>query len=67
MTFTADETHDELSTLSEMVAAGKLRSVIDRTYPLEATPEAIRYLAEGHARGKVLIDVVDAGDVPLSD
>jgi NADPH:quinone reductase-like Zn-dependent oxidoreductase len=31
--------------------------VIDRTYPLRQTPEAIRYLEQGHARGKVVITV----------
>jgi hypothetical protein len=43
-----------------------LRSVIDRTYPLARTADAIRYLAEGHAQGKVLIDVISA-DVPDGD
>jgi NADPH:quinone reductase-like Zn-dependent oxidoreductase len=36
---------------------GKLTPVIDRTYPLAEVPEAIRYLEEGHARGKVIITV----------
>ena len=31
--------------------------MIDRTYPLRQTPEAIRYLEQGHARGKVVITV----------
>lgn len=57
VTFTATETQEELLALTEMVDAGTLRSVIDRTYPLEETADAIRYLAEGHSRGKVLIDV----------
>ncbi len=60
VTFTASETHEELVALSGLVAEGWLRSVIDRTYPLEQVAEAISYLAEGHARGKVLITV--AGD-----
>jgi NADPH:quinone reductase-like Zn-dependent oxidoreductase len=57
VTFTADETHDELSTLADMVETGRLRSVIDRTYPLDETVDAMRYLAEGHAQGKIIIDV----------
>ena len=57
VTFTASETRDELLALSELVEAGALRTVIDRVYPLAETADAIRYLAEGHARGKVLIDV----------
>ncbi len=58
VTFTASETQEELAALSRMVEQGELRTVIDRTYPLSDTAEAIRYLAEGHARGKVLIDVI---------
>lgn len=62
VTFTAKETADELAALSRMVEQGQLRSVIDRTYPLAETADAIRYLAEGHSEGKVLIDVIgDAG------
>jgi NADPH:quinone reductase-like Zn-dependent oxidoreductase len=44
-----------LEFLKELIETGKLASVIDRTYPLREVPEAIRYLEEGHARGKVVI------------
>jgi NADPH:quinone reductase-like Zn-dependent oxidoreductase len=37
------------------MAAGQVSTVIDSTYPLSQVPEAIRYLEEGHARGKVVI------------
>ena len=47
----------DLLMLKELIEAGKLTPVIDRTYPLREAPEAIRYLAEGHARGKVVIRV----------
>jgi NADPH:quinone reductase-like Zn-dependent oxidoreductase len=47
----------DLLVLKELIEAGKLTPVIDRTYPLREAPEAIRYLAEGHARGKVVIRV----------
>jgi len=50
-------TKDPLGVLKELIAAGKLRPVIDRTYPLSEVPEAIRYLEEGHAQGKVVITV----------
>jgi NADPH:quinone reductase-like Zn-dependent oxidoreductase len=40
-----------------MIEAGKVRPVIDRTYPLSQTAEAIRYLEEGHAKGKIVITV----------
>jgi NADPH:quinone reductase-like Zn-dependent oxidoreductase len=39
------------------VASGKLTPVIDRTYPLAETPEAVRYVEARHARGKVIISV----------
>jgi NADPH:quinone reductase-like Zn-dependent oxidoreductase len=43
--------------LAELVESGKITPVIDRTYPLSETPEAIRYLEAGHAQGKVVITV----------
>jgi NADPH:quinone reductase-like Zn-dependent oxidoreductase len=48
---------DDLATLRELVATGKVTSVIDRTYSLSEVPEAIRYLEAGHTRGKVVITV----------
>ena len=51
------ETTDPLVVLKEFIEAGKVTPVIDRTYPLSGVAEAIRYLAEGHARGKVVIIV----------
>ena len=47
--------HEELVVLKDLIEAGKVKPVIDRTYPLSETPEALRYLDEGHARGKVVI------------
>ena len=48
---------EDLATLKELTESGKVTPVIDRTYPLSETPEAFRYLDEGHARGKVVITV----------
>jgi NADPH:quinone reductase-like Zn-dependent oxidoreductase len=48
---------DDLNLLKELVEAGKLTPVIDRTYTLSEVPEAIRYLETKHARGKVVITV----------
>jgi NADPH:quinone reductase-like Zn-dependent oxidoreductase len=47
----------DLATLRDLMAAGKIRSVIDRTYPLSEVPEAIRYVESGRARGKVIVRV----------
>jgi NADPH:quinone reductase-like Zn-dependent oxidoreductase len=51
------QNHDDLIVLKDLVEAGKLRPVIDRTYPLIQTPEAIDHVAAGHARGTVVISV----------
>jgi NADPH:quinone reductase-like Zn-dependent oxidoreductase len=48
---------EDLIALTELIAAGTLRPVIDRMYPLIEAPDAIRYLEEGHSRGKVVITV----------
>ena len=56
-TFVNKENHEDLLVLKELIEAGKVTPVIDRTYPLSEVPEAIRYLEEGHARGKVVITV----------
>jgi NADPH:quinone reductase-like Zn-dependent oxidoreductase len=51
------ENHRDLLVLKELIEAGKVTPVIDRTYPLSEVPQAIRYLEEGHARGKVVITI----------
>jgi NADPH:quinone reductase-like Zn-dependent oxidoreductase len=51
------ERQQDLLTLKDLIEAGKLRPVIDRTYPLSEAPQAIRYLEKGHARGKVVLTV----------
>jgi NADPH:quinone reductase-like Zn-dependent oxidoreductase len=56
-TFVSSENHEDLVVLKELIEAGKVAPVIDRTYPLSEVPEAIRYLEEGHAQGKVVITV----------
>lgn len=48
---------EDLAILEELFAAGKVAPVIDRRYPLSEVPEAIRYLEEGHAKGKVVITI----------
>jgi NADPH:quinone reductase-like Zn-dependent oxidoreductase len=56
-TFVSRENHEDMIVLKDLIESGKLTPVIDRTYPLSETPEAIRYLEQGHARGKVVIIV----------
>jgi NADPH:quinone reductase-like Zn-dependent oxidoreductase len=48
----------DLETLKTLCDNGKLKPVIDRTYPLEETPDALRYIDGGHARGKVVVSVM---------
>ena len=56
-TFISRENHEDMIVLKELIEAGKVTPVIDRTYPLSEVPEAIRYLEQGHAQGKVVITV----------
>jgi NADPH:quinone reductase-like Zn-dependent oxidoreductase len=56
-TFFATNNKEDRQFLKELIEAGKVTPVIDRTYPLSETPEAIGYVGEGHARGKVVITV----------
>ena len=53
--FVAENNRDDLAFLLELIAAGKLRPVIDRTYPLSEGREAVRYVGTGQARAKVVI------------
>jgi len=48
---------EDLITLTELIEAGSVTPVIDRTYSLTEAPDAIRYLEEGHARGKIVVTV----------
>ena len=57
LNFSMPSKKDSMTVLKELLEAGKITPVIDRTYPLSEVPEAIRYLEEGHALGKVLIRV----------
>ena len=45
----------DLAPIVELCQAGKIATVIDRRYPLREVPEALRYLGEGHAKGKVVV------------
>jgi NADPH:quinone reductase-like Zn-dependent oxidoreductase len=53
----AKRSHADLEILKGLIEAGKVTPVIDRTYPLSEVPAAIRYLEEGHARGKIVITI----------
>jgi NADPH:quinone reductase-like Zn-dependent oxidoreductase len=55
--FIATPNHEDLVAMKELLEAGKVTPVIDKTYPLSETPEAFRYLDTGHAWGKVVITV----------
>jgi len=53
----ARPTKDDLTIMRDLMESGKVIPVIDRGYRLSEVPEAIRYLEEGHARGKVVISL----------
>jgi NADPH:quinone reductase-like Zn-dependent oxidoreductase len=49
---------EDLQTLRELIEAGKVTPVVDRTFPLGEVPEAIRHMVEGHGRGKIVITML---------
>jgi len=55
----AELTPADLNFLGELMRSGKLTPVVDRSYPMNETREAMHYLEQGHARGKVVIRMVD--------
>ncbi len=55
--FVAELNKEDLATLGDLMQSGKVRPVIDTRYKLSETPEALRYLEKGHARGKVVLTV----------
>ena len=55
--FLADLNQKDMDLLHDMLASGKLRPVVDRTYQLSEVPAAVAYLEDGHARGKVVIAI----------
>ncbi len=56
-TYRIKTSKQDLTTLSDLVESGKLKPVIERTYKLSDAQEAMRYLGEGHARGKIVVTV----------
>jgi NADPH:quinone reductase-like Zn-dependent oxidoreductase len=62
------QNHDDLVALEQLVQAGKVTPVIDRTYPLNETAKAISHIAAGHARGTVVVTVFQPSpDASASD
>ena len=55
--FVAETTKERLLFLRDLVESGQLVPVVERTYDLTETSEALRYMATGHARGKLVITV----------
>jgi alcohol dehydrogenase len=48
---------EDLRFLGQLVQAGALGAIVDRTFPLTQIPDAFAYLEQGHAKGKVLVDM----------
>ena len=53
----AKENYADLERLAGLIEAGKLTPTVDKTYPLDQTPDAMRHLQAGQARGKIVIAV----------
>jgi NADPH:quinone reductase-like Zn-dependent oxidoreductase len=60
--FLANINQEGLTCIGELLGSGKVKPVIDRRYPLSEAAEALRYLGEGHAKGKVVITVEHASN-----
>ena len=56
-TFVSKENHRDLLELVALIEAGKVTPAVDRTFPLSEAPKAVRYVEDGHARGKVVVTV----------
>jgi NADPH:quinone reductase-like Zn-dependent oxidoreductase len=56
-TFISRENHEDMIVLKTLIEAGKVTPVIDRAYPLSEVADAIRYMRDGRARGKIVITV----------
>ncbi|MFN2284603.1 MAG: NAD(P)-dependent alcohol dehydrogenase [Anaerolineae bacterium] len=59
--FMANINQKDLTFMKELLESGQVKPVIEQRYPLSETAEALRYLGEGHARGKIVINVDHAG------
>ena len=57
ITYIAAFNQKDMMTLADLMQSGKIKPVIDRTYKLSETADALRYLEQGHARGKVVVAV----------
>jgi len=64
---TSHANRQDLLELKALLEAGKLKPVIDRTYPFEQIPAAMRYLEEGHAQGKIVINAGPLAAPKLND
>jgi NADPH:quinone reductase-like Zn-dependent oxidoreductase len=58
--FLANINQKDLEFMKELLVSGKVKPVIDRRYPLSDTAEALRYIGEGHAQGKIVITMEHA-------
>jgi NADPH:quinone reductase-like Zn-dependent oxidoreductase len=54
---------NDLLSITQLCLAGKIIPVIDRTFPIRETPEALRYVGEGRSRGKIVIQVADENSI----
>ena len=57
VSLTAHQTQQDLAVLKEMLESGKIKPAIDRLYTLAELPEALQYLGQGHAQGRIVITV----------
>jgi hypothetical protein len=62
----SDPTPEDWAAMRELLESGKVKPVIDRRYPLSQIADAMRYLEQGHARGKVIVTLEPGAETPAS-
>ncbi|HEY6583615.1 MAG TPA: zinc-binding dehydrogenase, partial [Gaiellaceae bacterium] len=55
--FVAKINTNDLAFLAELLESGRIKAMVEKTYPLSDTPEALAYLGEGHAKAKVVLTI----------
>jgi NADPH:quinone reductase-like Zn-dependent oxidoreductase len=58
--FIAKSSQEDLTLIGEMIATGKIKPVIEKRYSLSEATDAVRHVEEGHARGKVIIQIASS-------
>jgi NADPH:quinone reductase-like Zn-dependent oxidoreductase len=65
--FLVKTTHEDLAALKDLIEAGKVTPVMDHSYPLNETAQAMAHVGRGHARGKITISLLPESSPRAAD